>query len=218
MNRHGDYSNNELGCYLPANVTLSGGFLTIESLVQSQVCGDSTHAASSWNYTSGMIQWNSLHFTYGTIEYRAKMPGGSGPWPAIWLLGYNCQASNIISADNIAPCNWPVPGSDEIDMTEILGGTTTVNQQIHTGSHNDGCGATTTDVSQNYHVYDLVWSPGSMVWKIDGKTTCTINQSYVPSTPMFLIINTAIGGAAGTPVNSTFPQSMSVDYVKVTQP
>lgn len=61
--------------------------------------------------------------------------------------------------------------------------------------------------------------PRSPIWEIDGATTCTIQQSYVPSTPMFVIINTAIGGVGGGTVdNSTLPQAMSVDYVKVTQP
>jgi beta-glucanase (GH16 family) len=57
-----------------------------------------------------------------------------------------------------------------------------------------------------------------MVWKIDGTTTCTIKQSYVPDTPMFLIINTAMGGSGGSVSNSTLPQTMQIDYVQVTQP
>jgi beta-glucanase (GH16 family) len=219
INRHGDYSNNELQCYLPANVTVGGSYLNLLTEVQTQSCGDANHAAGSWNYTSGMVQWSTYNFTYGTVEYRAKMPGGQGPWPAIWLLGWNCQAGNIVSADNSGACNWPQPGSDEIDMTEILGSRlTSVNQQIHSGSSNSGCTATTSDVSQNFHVYQMVWTASSLVWKIDGTTTCTLTQN-IPSTPMFLIINTAVGGAGGTSVNnSTLPQNLQVDYVKVTQP
>ena len=37
----------------------------------------------------------------------------------------------------------------------------------------------------------------------------------VPSHPMFLIMNTAVGGAAGRVVDSTLPQAHSIDYVKV---
>jgi hypothetical protein len=35
---------------------------------------------------------------------------------------------------------------------------------------------------------------------------------------MFLIINTAMGGSGGSISNSTLPQTMQVNYVKVTQP
>jgi Glycosyl hydrolases family 16/Carboxypeptidase regulatory-like domain len=218
LNRHGDYSNSELQCYLPANVTVSNSYLNILSQVQSQSCGDSDHAASTWNYTSGMVQWSTFNYTYGTLEFRAEMAGGQGTWPAIWLLGSNCQATNVSSADNSGACNWPQPGSDEIDVTEILNGNhTSVNQEIHTVSSNAGCTATTTDVSQNFHVYQLVWEAGSLIWKIDGTTTCTLTQN-IPTTPMFLIINTAMGGAGGSVNNSTLPQTLQVDYVKVTQP
>ena len=164
-----------------------------------------------------MVQWTSYNFLYGTLEIRAKMAGGQGTWPTLWLLGTNCQQTNVVSPDNIPPCNWPQSGSDEIDMTEILSGNlTTVNQQIHSGSSNPGCGAGTTDVSQNWHTYGLVWRPGSIAWTIDGATTCTITTA-VPSTPMFLMINTALGGAGGTVVDSTLPQTLSVDYVRVYQ-
>jgi hypothetical protein len=221
MNRHGDYSNSELQCYLPANVTISGGFLTITSLVQNQTCGDSTHSPSSWNYTSGMIQWNSLNFTYGTVEYRAKFAGGQGTWPAIWLLGYNCQASNVQSADNISPCNWPAAGSNEIDITEIKNGNFTQPWQnvVNPAGNWITCQPTIADVTQNYHVYDFTWTSTSLTWSVDGVQTCKVTDAgYIPSTPMFLIINTAIGGNGGGTVIKNLPQPTSVDYIKVTQP
>jgi len=89
MNRHCDYSNSEQQCYLPANVTVSGSYLNIMSQVQTQTCGDSTHAPSTWNYTSGMVQWTSFNFQYGTIEFRGKIcrPAGSGAWPAAMDVG-----------------------------------------------------------------------------------------------------------------------------------
>lgn len=218
MNRHGDYSNSELQCYLPANVSIANSLLSIVSQVQTQTCGDSTHAPSQWNYTSGMVQWKSFNFTYGTVEFRAKMAGGQGPWPAVWMLGANCQASNVLTADNVGTCNWPQPGSDEIDITEIKNADQkTVWQNVISGSSGfQSCTPTTTDVSQNWHTYDLIWAPGSLTWQIDGTTTCHISNS-IPSMPMFLIINTAIGGGGGPVNSSTLPQTTAVDYVKITQ-
>jgi len=211
LNRPGDSSNNELQYFLPSNVTLSNGLLNITSKVDSSQTG--------YSYTSGMIQWKSFNFTYGTIEVRAKMAGGQGTWPTIWLLGYNCQQSNINSADNVSPCSWPDAGSEEIDIAEIKGAelTTVWNNLIRAGNVYT-CTPTTTDVSNNWHVYSLVWAPGSLTWKIDGATTCQ-TSSNVPTTPLFLLISTAIGGnGGGTVNNSTLPQTLSVDYVRVTSP
>ncbi len=209
MNRPGDSSNNEQQYYLPTNVALSNGLLNITSKADNWVPG--------YSYTSGMVQWKSFNFTYGTIEFRAKLAGGQGTWPAIWLLGHNCQASNVTSADNIGSCNWPAPGSDEIDITEIKGGVlSTVWQNVISGSSGfQSCTPSTTDVSQNWHIYDLIWAPGSLTWQIDGVTTCHITRS-VPSTPMFLIVNTAMGGAGGAIKAGTLPQTSSLDYVRVT--
>jgi hypothetical protein len=40
----------------------------------------------------------------------------------------------------------------------------------------------------------------------------------MPSTPMFLIIQTQTGGNAGNLSSSSLPATLMVDYVKVTQP
>jgi len=209
MNRPGDSSNNELQYYLPTNVNLSSGLLNITSKADNSVSG--------YQYTSGMVQWKSFNFTYGTIEFRAQMAGGQGTWSGGWLLGSNCQQTNVNSADNISPCNWPEPGSDEIDIAEIKGGNlNTVWQNVISGSSGfQSCNPTTTDVSQNRHTYDLIWAPGSLTWQIDGVTTCHIT-SGVPTTPMFFIVDTAMGGAGGAVNSSTLPQTLSLDYVRVT--
>lgn len=208
LDREGDLSNSELECYKPANQTVSGGLLQLTIKQQAVSCN-----GHSYGYTSSMVQWRSFSFTYGSIEVRAKLAGGTGPWPAVWLLGANCQSTNLGSADDSGPCMWPKPGSDEIDIAEIYdNGRSDVNQQIHSGSGNPGCKATVSDTSQNYHVYRFEWAPGSATWKIDGVQTCHVS-SGVPTTPMFLILNVAAHGTVGG-----LPQTMLVDYVTVSQP
>jgi len=219
MNRAGDYSNNEQECYNPSQISVSNSNLVITSIAQTATCGDANHSPSQFPTLSGMVQWATFHFTYGTVEFRAKMAGGQGTWPAIWMLGSNCQATNIQSADNSGACNWPQPGSDEIDITEIKNADhKTVWQNVISGNSGfQTCTPATTDVSQNWHTYDLIWAAGSLTWQIDGTTTCKFT-SNIPSTPMFLMINTAMGGAGGPINNSTLPQTLTVDYVKATQP
>lgn len=213
MNKFGDTGNGELQCYLPSQDTESGGMLVVATILKSVTC-----AGKSSSYDSGMVTWATFSYTYGTLEFRAKMAGGQGTWPAIWLLGRNCQPMNAAWSATVGNCNWPLPGSDEIDVTEILNSSHgSINQQLHSNGHNDGCTASASDTSQNFHVYQLVWAPGSLKWNVDGKTTCTLAASYAPNTPMFLIINTAMGGAGGSVSNSTLPQQTQVDYVKVTQ-
>ena len=208
LNRSGDSSNQEVGCYAPDHVGVSGGLLTLRTDVAA--CPDGK------SYTSGAIQMKSFSFTYGTVEFRSREAGGSGTWPAEWLLGANCQQTNVAGADNNPPCAWPNPGSDEIDIAEAYSyDHTLVNEQIHSGVNQDQCLAHVSDVTQNWHTYQLVWAPGSLVWKIDGVTTCT-KTAGIPSTPMFLIINTAVGGIGGGTVDaSTLPQTHQVDYVRV---
>ena len=208
LNRSGDASNGEVQCYLSSNAAVANGLLTLTSRVDSSCAG--------YSYTSAMVQWRSFNFLYGTIEVRAKLAGGT-TWPAIWLLGADCQQTNVTTADNVPPCNWPYPGSDEIDIAEVMGGNRTrINQQIHSSLGHPGCSASTSDVSQNWHTYTLVWEPGKLTFQIDGTTTCVLTQA-VPSQPMFLMINTALGGHGGPVDPATLPQTSVVDYVRVSQ-
>ncbi len=212
MNRPGDPTNDEAQCYRLANVAVADGNLNITARAEPVVCSDGT----AYSYTSGMVQWTTLSFLYGTVEIRARLSDGQGPWAALWLLGTNCQQQNITFDPN-GPCDWPNTGSDEIDIADNLyGSTTNVYQWIHSNTTNTGCITPTTDVSRNWHTYSLTWAPGLLEWRIDGGMTCRTTTG-VPSTPMFLILNVAMNGAGGGPIlNSTLPQAIAVDYVKVT--
>jgi len=209
QNTPGDSSNNEQEYYLPSQVSVSNGMVQLTAIVQ---------ATGGLPYTSGRIVWSTFNFTYGEVEYRAKMAGGTGTWPAVWLLGYQCQpaAANILEAST---CNWPEPGSNEIDITEIKNGDFTHPYQnvINPAGNWITCQPTVTDVTQNFHVYDFTWSTSALTWYIDGVQTCQVTDpSYIPSAAMFLIINVAVGGTGGGTVDpSTLPQSSYVDYVRV---
>jgi beta-glucanase (GH16 family) len=223
MNRAGDYSNGEEECYSPGNAIVSGGFLVEEFLAKSVTCGDSLHAPSQFNYSSAMVEWSTFNFTYGTVEVRAKIPNTT-LWPAIWMLGANCQASNVLSADNTGSCNWPVSGSDEIDIAEFAPNDATAREnsyanssQSNSSTNNFSCGSgPQVGGDGNYHVYTFTWSATKMSWAVDGTTNCTTTTSkYIPTKPMFVMMNIAANNSA-TP--GGLPQTMSIDYVKVTQP
>lgn len=201
--------NGQQECYATPNVNVTGGNLTILTTATTTTCG-----TSSASYGSGALYSNPFSFTFGTVEFSAKMPGGTGPWPAIWMLGTNCRLTNPLVYNGCS--SWPAAGSDEIDITEILGSNlTSVNQQVHTTGGSPGCTASTSNVSAGFHTYAFAWNSSSEKWYIDGALTCTITTN-ISTTAKFLIINTAVGGCCGgTPNNATFPQTMSVAYIRV---
>jgi beta-glucanase (GH16 family) len=214
LNRAGA-PNSNLQCFTPNNVSVSGGNLVITSKSEAATCSSFDLASAAYRYTSGFVSMRTFNYLYGTLEVRAKFGGGAstGSWPIIWMEDASCQASDPTGTDD--RCN-----GQEIDVAEILNSDfTRVNQQIHVNdfAHNDGCTASATDVSQSFHVYQLVWSAGSLVFKVDGASTCTINRSYVPSGPMYVKINNFVGNMGGAVNSSSLPWTSLVDYVKVTQ-
>jgi|SRR5882672_5479133 len=207
--------NSNLQCFKPNNVSVSGGNLVITTKSELAVCSSIDLPFTIYHYTSGFVSMRNFNFLYGTVEFRAKFGGGvnTGAWPVVWMADASCQASDPTGTDD--NCN-----GQEIDIAEILHSDFThVNQQIHVEnfSHNDGCNASTTDTNQNFHVYQLLWSAGSLVFKIDGVTTCTIIQKYVPNAPMYLKIDNFVGKFGGAVNDGSLPWTTLVDYVKVTQ-
>lgn len=159
-------------------------------------------------YRTGAITTETLSgtptytFTYGRIDIRAKLPRGRGVWPAMWLL--------------TSPATTPV--SYEIDIMEMLGQDPhTLYQVVHHDGGREYCSDQGPDYSQAFHVFTLDWEPGKLTWAIDGQTLCTVTR-YVPSQPMYIIINTALSdGSWGEAVNNStpLPQTFEADYVRV---
>jgi beta-glucanase (GH16 family) len=226
VQRISDQSNSEVNCCVAANVSVSDGILRGVSKFEDYTCGDSEQAPVTEHYTSWHIQQNTPAFLYGTIEVRARPPRGTGIWPVIWMLGYKWQASQPTTA-NIPGAKWPSDGWCEIDIAEFWqNARNRVNNTVHYntpgGIHE---AALPFDATTRYMTYRLQWSQNSLVWSVDAedgtgyRTLRTVTgASSVPNVPMFIVINAAVGGTGGgTPDPSTFPQTFSVDWVKVTQ-
>ncbi|MGQ0628007.1 MAG: family 16 glycosylhydrolase [Phycisphaerales bacterium] len=187
--------NNEQQYYSPANVTVGAGQLTI--LAERRVQGGRP-------YTSGLIESrNRFSQAFGRFEVRARLPSTRGLWPAIWMLP---QAGG-----------WP----PEIDIMELLGHQpNTVYMSHHWGPPT--AVATQTDsftgpnFAQDFHVFAAEWFPERIDYYVDGVLRARHTQS-IPRDPMYLIINTAVGGNwPGFPDQTTIlPQTMLVDYARV---
>lgn len=227
VKRHGEYAQDETECNVPGAVDVAHGLLTITTSAQPAVCGDFNldgsvrHVPGAWPYSTGDVQWTSLAFTYGTISYRAKFPPhDTSTWPAIWLLGSNCQATNIVTADTgygTCPAIYS-PGYVEIDLTEC----DTNNWCQLALAQPSGFPTCGYALDSNWHTFTVIWTASAISVSVDGQPAgCTFSAAdgyVIPATPMFLLIQTQTGGVGGAPDDSTLPTTLQVSSVTVTQP
>ena len=170
-------------------------------------------------YTSARLTTaGRREFQYGKIEARMQLPRGQGMWPAFWLLG-----------SNFPTVGWPTAG--EIDIMEYRGQEpSSIIGSLH-GPGYSGGGALTqkktfaaTRFDNSFHVFAVEWSADRVDYLVDGERYFRVDKSAVPGPwvydhPFNIIVNLAVGGNfVGAPNDFTsFPQSMIVDWVRVSQ-
>ena len=172
-------------------------------------------------YTSArLITKGKFQFTYGRAEARIKVPEGVGVWPAFWMLG-----------SDIDQIGWPSCG--EIDIMEFIGREpSTIYGTLH-GPGYSGAASIGRSVAvpgkkragSRFHVFAVEWEQNQIRWYFNNQPYHTMTPKDLPTgskwvfdKPFFLILNFAVGGKwPGPPDAATkFPQSMLVDYVRVT--
>jgi beta-glucanase (GH16 family) len=171
-------------------------------------------------YTSArLVSKHRAEFAYGRIESRILVPDGDdGLWPAFWSLG-----------TDIDLVDWPQTG--EIDIMEYV---SRLPEEIFGTIHGPGYAGGQSfgntypfpgGVSTDYHTFTIEWQPDLIEWYVDGNLYHTATPAdvapneWVFNDPIYLLMNMAIGGNFGGPVsdNTVFPQTMTVDYVRVYQ-
>lgn len=204
------WGNNELENYTDSkdNVFLENGSLIIKAI----------KADGANTYTSGRITTKGKkEFTYGRIDIRAKLPKGKGIWPALWMLGAN-----------IDQVSWPSCG--EIDIMEFLGhnlstvyGTVHYNVGGHQSKGSKYILPANDSFCDKYHIYTIIWQADYMEWYVDYHKYFQVKAGDISFSAFqlkqFFIFNVAVGGSwPGNPDDTTiFPQSMTVDYIRVFQ-
>ena len=206
------WGNNERQYYIPSAAKTDGkGNLVLES--KKTVAGDNLscyYGPCTWK-SAKLITMNKVAFKYGRIEVRAKLSGGQGQWPAIWMLGTNQPA-----------VGWPRCG--EIDIAEMKGDLpNTIWGTLHgPGYINRG---NTKQIAPNfseYHTYRIDWVENKITWFIDDvkfhemKSTDIGANQWVFNAEQYLILNIAMGGNfVGNVIGSNVTQtSMSVDWIR----
>ena len=208
------WGNSELEYYQSQNGLLDGNGNLVITAKQENFSG--------FNYTSARLKTQGkTSWSYGHIESRIKIPYGQGVWPAFWLLG-----------NDIDSVSWP--GCGEIDVMENIGKEPTkVHGTLHGPGYSGGAGPTavytlsdTGKFADDFHVFAIEWEANVIRWYVDGtlystKTPTDIGSgnTWVFAKPFFVLLNLAVGGSwPGSPDSTTtFPQIMTVDYVRVCQ-
>jgi beta-glucanase (GH16 family) len=195
-------NSNESECYMGSQTVAGSGLLTLKATKGLSNPGNELYGAGKVDTKGKFYQ------AYGYFEMRAQMPAGQIYWPAFWLLRNGG--------------GWPpeidiFEGQSSVPMTDF---TTTHWQDPNTYLGNPNPVADTT---ADFHTYGVDYTPSFIHYYFDGKMIYgqTASQVGIPSDPMYMILNVAIGGWANTgdPASGSNPAvvSMKVDWVRVYQ-
>jgi beta-glucanase (GH16 family) len=209
---HG-WGNNELQFYTKEslkNARVENGNLIIEA---------HREASLPKGYSSARLTTKQKGvWQFGFIEVRAKLPKGTGTWPAIWMLPEENQYGG-----------WPKSG--EIDIMEHVGyDPGVVHGTVHTEAFNHikgtqkGAQKRVESFHEEFHTYAIDWKAEQIDFLIDGQVYFTFQNTggdakeWPFNQPFHLILNIAVGGNWGGQKGvdeSIWPQRMEIDYVRV---
>lgn len=166
--------------------------------------------------TGGITTKNKKSIKYGKIIVKARMKGGYGTWPAIWLMPFDKK-------------NWEYPYRAEIDIMECLHNSDYVYQTVHTyytdelqEQKNPPYQAKVKIKLEQYNIYSVEILPDKLIFSINGKTSfiypriegAPIGQ-YPFGIESYLMIDMQVGGVwVKTVDDSTLPAWMDIDYVE----
>jgi beta-glucanase (GH16 family) len=202
------WGNNELQYYTDRteNVKVENGVLLITAKEEPF---EGSAYTSARLVTKGLFEQK-----YGRYEARIRLPYGQGMWPAFWLLG---------ATDEV----WPQRG--EIDIMENRGQEPTkVSGTVHGPGYSAVESITKSYSLENdrfdtgFHLFGIEWGPEYINFYVDDVlynqiTPADVTGEWVFDHPFYIIMNVAVGGSyVGSPNGeTTFPQTMLVDYVRV---
>lgn len=219
----GSWANGEEQHYTTRrdNSYVSDGTLKIVAKRESY-----TYNGSRKSFTSARLN-SKFDTQYGRIDIRAKLPSSGGTWPAIWTLGTNINERGNYHGSRDGNVGWPACGEIDIleqsggNKNEVLGffhwGDTQTNEYGNYGETRSVSGLGLTDLTENFHIYSLIWTSEAMTILIDGVFIVRLdNTANVPfDNSHYLILNVAMGGNLGGAIPSSFDEdTMEIDFVR----
>jgi beta-glucanase (GH16 family) len=224
--------NSELQWYQKDNANCKGGILLIEGRREKIQNPGFVPGSRDWKqnrefaeFTSSSIQTRGRkQWQYGRFEIRARIDTSMGSWPAIWTLGIRGQ--------------WPSNG--EIDIMEFyrIKNVPTILANFAWGTNErwkarwDDAKPSLSDFTKKdpdwvkkFHTWRMDWNKDSISIFIDDNliNTTSLTETVNPDginpfhQPHYLLLNLALGGNGGDPIDTKFPIGFEVDYVRVYQ-
>lgn len=198
-------------------------------LVARRVKVDADH-----DFESGLLR-STQTFYYGYFEARVKTPGAKGTWPAFWLAADRDRDGNIEHPPEIDIFDNANNGKDSTSSMVWFGGVVDKENKKQGGELVWGDPGLNKgeyeyyqagkDLTTDWHVYGLLWTPSEITLWLDGKRVATRKYRWVDKTgelagPAHVLLNLAVGGpwAGRFGIDEkAFPQTFSIDYVRVCQ-
>lgn len=174
-----NFGNREYQWFVPSQDRVSGGALHLVAQQIPTAGRTASGGPAEYSCRSGMVtSYPGFRFKYGYLQVVARLPSAAGMWSALWLAAANLR--------------WP----PEIDLLEHWG--------KHTGLYFHPLGAVqigshpaTADLSAGWHTFGLRWTPGQLVWFIDGRTVMSVRHR-VPDQVMYFVADLAEYKPPGT--------------------
>ncbi len=217
----GSWYNSEVQHYTNRtdNAVVENGVLKIIAKAETY-----TDQGYTKDYTSARLN-SKFAFKYGKVEIRAKMPSGTGTWPALWMLGQNITESGAYwETQGYGTTTWPDCG--EIDIMEHWGHNHGyVSSALHTPSSNGNTvnlgHQTIPTVSSDFHIYTVEWTPTRIKFSFDGVNHYTYSPTVKDASTwpfdanQYILFNVAMLPSV---VGTGFVESaMEVDYIRIYQ-
>lgn len=170
---------------------------------------------SEMPYTSASLNTlGHFEFMYGRIEMRAKLPRGTGIWPAFWTLG-----------SNFKEVGWPACG--ELDILELVGGgindaraTSNFHYPNKPHDHMETAFLLDGDFSENFHIFGMEWDEKTVKTYVDGIVYNSLDISEMDwfHKPHFILVNTAIARWIEGYETNEYPQKYYIDWIRYYKP
>jgi len=160
--------------------------------------------------------------TYGYFEMRALLPGGSGEWPAFFMLNLAHEVNNAPQAeiDIIeAQGNTPDQAYTTIHTTDpAFNGAHAAHPEVMhgiSGFRNSDNTHEIPGLQGAFHTYSVSWTPSTITFYVDRTALTSMPTPADMHSPMFMIANLDIGGwTGGADATTPDPSVMQIDYIR----
>ena len=168
-------------------------------------------------WTSASI-WTKRKFKYGYFECRYKYAAATGTNNSFWLMTTGASPDSgkrfeidINEGHFPSELNTNIHNHSDVTIDSITG-----KQSHPTSSKSFSFLSKGLDLSQEFHIYGLKWTPDSLFYYFDGEIIRSIENEICQS-PAPVYLSEAIISWAGKVTDSIDGTSMVVDWVRIYQ-